>query len=88
MLGLPGFEQESAQEVLLEARGAEDAKLPFVREGQLSNRTAAGVDLAAVQARPASAAIYQLDGIVRRAPSLQLTADGRAARLAPEGVAA
>jgi hypothetical protein len=26
---------------------------------------------------PAVAAIYQLDGIVRRAPSLQMTADGR-----------
>jgi NADH-quinone oxidoreductase subunit G len=28
---------------------------------------------------PVSAAIYQLDGLVRRAPSLQATRDGRAA---------
>ena len=28
---------------------------------------------------PVTAAIYQLDGLVRRAPSLQLTADGQAA---------
>jgi NADH-quinone oxidoreductase subunit G len=34
------------------------------------------------------AAIYQLDGLVRRAPSLQLTADGRAAQRAEEGVSA
>jgi len=32
------------------------------------------------------ASIYQLDGLVRRAPSLQLTADARAVR--EEGVAA
>jgi NADH-quinone oxidoreductase subunit G len=34
-----------------------------------------------------TAAIYQLDGIVRRAPSLQLTADARTAPVR-EGVAA
>jgi NADH-quinone oxidoreductase subunit G len=34
-----------------------------------------------VAGQPASAAIYQLDGIVRRAPSLQLTADARASQV-------
>jgi len=36
---------------------------------------------------PAVASIYQLDGLVRRAPSLQLTADARQAA-SLEGVAA
>jgi NADH-quinone oxidoreductase subunit G len=36
------------------------------------------MDLSPAAGRPVSAAIYQLDGIVRRAPSLQSTADARA----------
>jgi NADH-quinone oxidoreductase subunit G len=43
------------------------------------------VNLSPVDGDPESAAIYELDGIVRRAPSLQLTADARQARLV-EGV--
>ena len=34
------------------------------------------------RSHPATAAIYQLDGIVRRAPSLQLTADAKRSRAA------
>jgi NADH-quinone oxidoreductase subunit G len=79
MLGLPGFEFESSQEVLAAARGAQDADQDFVQGGVLSNATSAAIDLAPAAGRPAAAAIYQLDGIVRRAPSLQLTADARAA---------
>ncbi|MBC5767158.1 NADH-quinone oxidoreductase subunit NuoG [Ramlibacter albus] len=78
MLGLPGFEFESAQEVLLAARGAADAQQPMAQGDKLSNRTTASIDLNAQAGKPASAAIYQLDPIVRRAPSLQLTADGKA----------
>jgi NADH-quinone oxidoreductase subunit G len=43
----------------------------------MSNATSAAIDLTPAASRPVSAAIYQLDGIVRRAPSLQLTADVR-----------
>jgi NADH-quinone oxidoreductase subunit G len=48
---------------------------------RLSNATVARADSerAAPAAAPAVASIYQLDSIVRRAPSLQLTADARAA---------
>jgi NADH-quinone oxidoreductase subunit G len=42
-----------------------------------SNATRAAISLAALTTVPVSASIYQLDGIVRRAPSLQLTADAR-----------
>ncbi len=91
MLGLPGFEQESAGEVLAQAFGAapeEGAR--FVAADRLSNATKAQPSAAAAQVgEPAVAAIYQLDGIVRRAPSLQLTADARRlASLEPQEVSA
>lgn len=79
MLGLQGFEYESAQDVLAAARGAADAQQPMVQGNLLSNRTAKAAWLGDTEARPVSASIYQLDGIVRRAPSLQLTADARIA---------
>jgi len=91
LLGLGGFDQETAQDVLAKVRGALPAgatHLPAERLGNAVN----GVDLAdpaqAGIAAPAVAAIYQLDGLVRRAPSLQLTADGRQARAVGEEVAA
>jgi NADH-quinone oxidoreductase subunit G len=83
-MGLPGFEYESAQEVLAAARGAQDLAATHVQGGVLSNATAAAIDVAAAAGKPATAAIYQLDGIVRRATSLQLTADGRRAAIARE----
>jgi NADH-quinone oxidoreductase subunit G len=74
LLGLQGFDFESSTEVLAKARS------------HLSNATQAGIDLGQASV-PASAAIYQLDGIVRRAASLQATADGRRAK-AMEGALA
>jgi len=74
LLGLPGFEFESSQDVLAAAT-AQPAKL--------SNVTQAAINVAATAAEPVVASIYQLDGLVRRAPSLQLTADAR-----EQGVAA
>jgi NADH-quinone oxidoreductase subunit G len=85
MLGLQGFAHESAAEVLAEARGA-DAGQAMVQGDRLSNRTQSGIRLDATGVEPVAAAIYQLDGIVRRATSLQLTADARATQA--EGVAA
>jgi NADH-quinone oxidoreductase subunit G len=87
LLGLPGFDHESAQEVLQAARGA-DASQPLV-QGQLNNATQAAIDLSPHEAHPVTASIYQLDAIVRRAPSLQLTADARVAQARePQGVPA
>jgi len=83
LLGLTGFDAETSQAVLASA-------LPGVAQGavvdaaRLNNRTSASVDLSPAQAAPCVASIYQLDGLVRRAPALQLTADARAA----EGAAA
>jgi NADH-quinone oxidoreductase subunit G len=44
----------------------------------LSNRTSAKVVLDGKAETPVVASIYQLDGLVRRAPSLQMTADAKA----------
>ena len=75
LLGLPGFAFESTGEVLAAAGAA--GQVPAER---LNNTTVASPVLAGgAQPVPVVASIYQLDSIVRRAPSLQLTADARRA---------
>ncbi|HXD40740.1 MAG TPA: NADH-quinone oxidoreductase subunit NuoG [Ramlibacter sp.] len=88
LLGLPGFNFETAQEVLVAARGAQDAQATHVQGGKLSNATSAAAEPSAAAGKPVTASIYQLDSIVRRAPSLQLTADARGARAQGAGGAA
>ncbi|AVS68524.1 NADH-quinone oxidoreductase subunit G [Paracidovorax avenae] len=95
LLGVQGIGFETSQEVLAHAVGATGAELPtHVPAARLSNTTstAPAVPAAAGTPEPVVAAIYQLDSLVRRAPSLQLTADGRqaaaAAPAAVEGAAA
>jgi NADH-quinone oxidoreductase subunit G len=83
-LGLPGFDFESSQDVLAAARGAQDVAATHVQGDKLSNATSVGIDVAAAAGQPAVAAIYQLDPIVRRARSLQLTVDGRRAAVREE----
>ncbi|MBX3586809.1 MAG: NADH-quinone oxidoreductase subunit NuoG [Ramlibacter sp.] len=87
LLGVQGFEFESSQEVLAHARGAQNAGETHVPAGKLSNLTTAAIDVLPVAGVPATASIYQLDGIVRRAESLQRTADARNARAAEEAAA-
>lgn len=66
---------QSSQEVLAEALGG--AVREFVAEGLLDNRTKVQpqVRTRTIDLKPVG--IYQLDAIVRRATSLQLTADAR-----------
>jgi NADH-quinone oxidoreductase subunit G len=86
LLGLPGFDADSSQAVLASA-------LPGVTAGsqvdaaRLSNAGNATVDTTPAAGAPCVASIYQLDGLVRRSPALQLTADARAAQ-AVEGASA
>ena len=68
LLDVPGFNFETSQEVLAKATAQ-----PL----QLSNAIRADVRLGGSVSEPVVAAIYQLDGIVRRAASLQQTADAR-----------
>jgi NADH-quinone oxidoreductase subunit G len=82
LLGLSGFEFESSQDVLrsLNLPVAEGTtRLPADR---LNNASRASIDLSAPASatEPAVASLYQLDSLVRRATSLQLTADARLAR--------
>ncbi len=88
LLGLPGFDFESSQDVLNHARGPQDAGQTMVAAGKLDNTTTAAISVASPGAAPVTAAIYQLDGIVRRAPSLQQTADARNGHVARDEVAA
>ena len=69
-----GYHQTS-QEVLNEALGGSVTE--FVTAEHLSNRTQAPINVAAAPVDLAPVGIYQLDGLVRRAPSLQQTTDAR-----------
>ena len=77
LMGVPGIDYETSQDVLAAATGSA-AQVPA---NVLSN---AALAVSAVPAgnvtAPAVASIYQLDSIVRRATSLQLTADARQVR--------
>ncbi len=82
IMGLQGVEFESSQDVLQQITAGSEQ----LAASQLSNATKAALAVAqGPQAAPVVASIYQLDGLVRRAPALQLTADARAAH---EGAAA
>ena len=85
MLGLPGFAFESSLEVLAQVFGPAVDGLSQIAAGKLNNASdvlpTAG---AAPASRPAVASIYQLDSLVRRATSLQLTADARQGAVSQE----
>ncbi|MBS0609420.1 MAG: NADH-quinone oxidoreductase subunit G, partial [Proteobacteria bacterium] len=82
IMGLQGMDFDSSQEVLIQAVGSATQ----LGAEQLSNATRAAISVAPDPATaPVVASIYQLDGLVRRAPALQQTAD---ARRASEGAAA
>ena len=78
LLEVNGVGFESSREVLAAVPALlVDETGATVRAGLLDNRTQAAVDFTPAECAPVVASIYQLDGLVRRAPSLQLTADGR-----------
>ena len=79
LLGVQGVDYESSQDVLRTAIGADTTQVPAQ---VLSNATKTAIQVpAGPVAEPVVASIYQLDSIVRRAPSLQLTADARQAQV-------
>ena len=77
MLGLPQLAFETSQDVLKQISAT-----PL----NLSNDCGSDVRLAGPVDTPCVASIYQLDSLVRRAPSLQLTADARNSKPVAEGV--
>lgn len=79
LLGVHGVDYESSQDVLRTAIGADTTQVPAQ---VLSNATKTAIQVpTGPVAEPVVASIYQLDSIVRRAPSLQLTADARQAQV-------
>ena len=81
MLGLPGFDFESSLDVLTRA-GLSGLSAPaLVAQDKLTNDCDFAIDLRTAPGEPSVASIYQLDSIVRRAVSLQLTTDARVDRI-------
>jgi NADH-quinone oxidoreductase subunit G len=74
LLSIPGFDFETSQDVLSQA-----TRMPAV----FSNASQGPLQMTGDVAEPNVARIYQLDGLVRRAPSLQMTADARLAQGVP-----
>jgi NADH-quinone oxidoreductase subunit G len=86
LLNLPGFDFDSTQDILAHLRCTPLADATHVPTEKLSNRIdGIAICLDPARVAPVTASIYQLDGIVRRAAALQLTAD---ARRAAEGASA
>jgi NADH-quinone oxidoreductase subunit G len=81
MLGLPGFAQQSADEVLAEALG-DLATLPARLNNEAELPAALPSEAVSGFERIADVPIYATDSLVRRALSLQLTADARAPQAA------
>lgn len=73
LLKISGFDFESSDEVLAQIRLKELCTF----EKKLNNQYHGEVDMSPVDTLPVTASIYQLDGIVRRSPSLQATHDGQ-----------
>ena len=87
LLSLPGFDFESTSDILKTLLDNQTSGAQSVPVERLCNIASGNVDLTATTREPVVASIYELDGIVRRAASLQMTAD---AMSSPEthGVAA
>jgi NADH-quinone oxidoreductase subunit G len=77
LLGLPGFAQETVEEVRAEAYGDLD-KLAQRLSNQSSVSHQGGAPAPVGLERISNVPIYASDVLVRRAPSLQATADGQA----------
>jgi NADH-quinone oxidoreductase subunit G len=77
-LSLPGFDFDSAQEVLQHLHADNAVGVPEqVPATRLSNASAAAPNAQPFSGEPCVASIYQLDSIVRRASALQMTVDAR-----------
>jgi NADH-quinone oxidoreductase subunit G len=78
LLNLADFGFDSSQDVLRAVQGIQVSPAGMVvLADRLSNATHATIDLSPAHSKPAVAGIYQLDGVVRRAASLQMTSDAR-----------
>lgn len=84
LLGVPGFDFDSSEEVLNQVSGLPPTDRTHLTTELLNNTTSAAVDLTPAAVVPVVASIYALDGTVRRAASLQRTADAKRTEMAQE----
>ena len=77
LLGLEGFDYQSSEEVLREVREACAAVKPAGYQGAHAVRRAADAIDGAAGSALIDLPMYQTDAVVRRAPSLQKTREGR-----------
>ncbi len=87
LLEVPGFDFESSQQVLARICGLPAEGETLLPGNVLNNTTQALVDLTPAGIAPVVASIYALDGTLRRAASLQLTADAKRNDVAQEATA-
>ena len=85
MLNLPGFDFDASTDVLNKLTRQTTSLISIPAE-KLGNASIATIDISVSGVKPVTATIYQVDGIVRRASSLQMTADARLAINAPHEV--
>ena len=78
MLGLPGFDFETSEDVRSEALGNVETIPARLHNTPGSTSVAAGEPAPTGLERIADVPIYSSDSIVRRSPPLQMTADGQA----------
>ncbi|MFZ4480525.1 MAG: NADH-quinone oxidoreductase subunit NuoG [Rhodoferax sp.] len=84
LMDVAGFDFESSQDVLKKVCGLPPEGESNLSSAILTNKTQAAVDLSLAAVAPVVAGIYALDGLVRRAESLQLTADAKRNNAAQE----
>jgi NADH-quinone oxidoreductase subunit G len=77
LLKVPGFDFESSQDVLAHIQTGWGGACAHVPQDKLSNACNATPDVSPCATSPVVAGIYQLDSLVRRATSLQLTTDAK-----------
>jgi NADH-quinone oxidoreductase subunit G len=78
LLNLPGFDYQSSEEVLAEVRGLSAAVVAAPYRGSHTVAPAAAAAQRSTAPLP-DVSMYQSDALVRRAPSLQRTREGRSA---------
>jgi NADH-quinone oxidoreductase subunit G len=76
MLELPGFDFDASTDVLNKLTG-QTTVLSSIPVDKLGNSSSTAIDISESNIQPVTASIYQVDGIVRRADSLQMTADAK-----------
>ena len=88
MLDLPSFDFDASTDVLSKMTGQTTgfSGIPVEKLGNSVNTVNATLDISETNIQPVTAAIYQVDGIVRRASSLQMTADARSTLNMPQEV--